>query len=158
MGWISDRFARLRNKRTHGGAYEDMETRGGAGHGRAGEHDEVWDARMGDGDTSYSHGGQQPRGAYYEEQELGLAPGPPQPSSARSPYHQYDGEGYAVKIDEPERGRSRSRGRVGDLSDEPRAGGLENPFADTADGSTLRSISPRPEPEAGSGPTARDFA
>jgi hypothetical protein len=100
-----------------------------------------------DGDTSYNHAGHR----YDEEQELGLAPGPAHPSAIRSPYQEYEGEAYAVRRDELERGRSRSRGPIskgGDLGDNSDSNrGLENPFADPTGSGSLRPVSPRPEPD-----------
>src|SRR5204863_5260398 len=99
VGWFMDRIATLRNRRDARGGYEEPLESGM--HGRRTDHDEAWDMRMGiEADGTYAPGG------YYEEQELGLAPG-------REPY---EGSGYGAgkvpKIVPPhgvtERGRSRS--------------------------------------------------
>lgn len=148
IGWIKDRIARLRNRRTHDGAYEGQPAvapqRGYRG---AADHDEPWDTRVGnDHDTAYGPPG------YYESQELGMAPrGTP-----------YDGAGYeageggskagAGNTDtmdrDLERGRSRSREPS---SSRPETRGTDknpqNPFGDHAEGSNLRDVSPRPERE-----------
>ena len=113
----------MQNRRTHRGAYEDMET-GRTGYGRT-EHDEVWDSRGPADDTVYGHGGQ--RG--YDDHDFEF-----QPTLRDSPYsHTYD--------DEPERGRSRSR----DPPHMAQGGPLENPFGDNAESSELRNVSPRPD-------------
>ena len=144
MGWIKDRIYRLRNRRTHEGAYEGQPTAAPRGYRGAAEHDEPWDARVGtEHDNAYGPPG------YYESQELGMA--------ARST--PYEGAGYGVaeggnktsaneSMDRDlERGRSRSR----EPSSRPETRGTEgnpqNPFGDHAEGSNLRDVSPRPEPE-----------
>lgn len=128
MGWFKDKYARMRNQRTHRGAYEDMET-GRTGYGRA-EHDEVWDSRGPADDTAYGHGGQR---GYDEMQDFEF-----QPTLRDSPYqHAYD--------DEPERGRSRSRDPPPKAQDGFESKHLENPFGDNAESSELRDVSPRPD-------------
>ncbi|KAK2774192.1 hypothetical protein FQN53_003731 [Emmonsiellopsis sp. PD_33] len=168
-GWFSDTWARIRNRRTARGAYEEPLE---AGRGGARDVDEAWDDRMGgiEPDGAYGYGGhghghgQQGAGAggggggyagYYEEQELGLQSGG---GSGRREYEDgsYGGAGAGVpsaglgvkheeEHDEPERGRSRSRDPP-----EPRAGltvggpVAENPFGDQAEAPSLRDVSPRP--------------
>ncbi|KAF3480993.1 uncharacterized protein GIQ15_06340 [Arthroderma uncinatum] len=150
-GWFKDRIAALRNKRTHQGAYEDhLEPRAyrGAG-GPLSEHDEPWDARMG---AAERDGGFGPPG-YYEEQELDFA-SRGGAAGAGAGYdretHAYGGAAAAAGED---RGRSRSRDPSplkSGHADDP-----ENPFGDHAEGSNLRSISPRPEPNT-RGPAASE--
>ncbi|KAL1955402.1 hypothetical protein VTO42DRAFT_8622 [Malbranchea cinnamomea] len=139
VDWFRDQYAKIRYRRTHRGAYEDMESRRTAYGG--GEHDEVWDSRLGGDDTGYGQGG--PRG-YYEEHEFDFV------STLRdSPYNSYSGQGYTVKDDEPERGRTRSRDPPVQVKpsspDELEPKPLPNPFGDNAEVSQLRDVSPRPE-------------
>lgn len=142
-GWLNDRIAALRNKRTAGGNYES--TTGGYGGGGSGgaaprrgfgplDPDEAWDARV-DHETS----------GYYEEQELGDA-GP------------YNGGGYGGSS-----AADRHREIDRRYDEEMHYGGgraaaaapRENPFGDHAEArslrdedpsgsSQLRSVSPRP--------------
>lgn len=148
IGWIKDRIARLRNRRTHQGAYEGQPPAAPPrGYRGAADHDEPWDTRVGnEHDTSYGPPG------YYESQELGMA----LPRSTP-----YDGAGYEAaeggnkssannnqSMDRDlERGRSRSR----EPASRPETAGTErnpqNPFGDHAEGSNLRDVSPRPERE-----------
>ncbi|WEW59445.1 hypothetical protein PRK78_004919 [Emydomyces testavorans] len=149
VGWIKDRIASLRNKRTYSGAYEEpMGGRAGqpyrgASAGAVADHDEAWDTRVGALEEGPYGQGAGPYG-HYEEQEFGTR-------ARREPY---DGTGYdarLAKLDgEPERGRSRSRdpeapARMGlALGDTGKP--LENPFEDH-NVSSLRDVSPRPEPD-----------
>ncbi len=125
--WISDKVKafRNRNSRSSAGAYE--EPLGGSARGRGNNHrgfgpldpDDAWDARVGTEADAYGPGG------YYEEQELGLHPGPPLAPTPGS------------------RGRSLSR------EPEPYTGAakpMPNPFGDEAEVSnvSLRGVSPRP--------------
>ncbi|EGD94299.1 hypothetical protein TMEN_853 [Trichophyton mentagrophytes] len=145
VGWFKDKVAALRNRRTHQGSYEDhlepRAYRGGAGRPLS-EQDEPWDTRMG---AAERDGGFGPPG-YYEEQELGFAPhtgGYDRNAAA------YDGGLAPGAGQEAGRGRSLSRDpspvKLGQ-GDDP-----SNPFGDHAEGSNLRSVSPRPEPPAGEG-------
>lgn len=136
QGWVNDKIAAFRNKRTAGGAYESTGYGGGArrstgdrrGFGPL-DPDEAWDARV-DHEAS----------GYYEEQELG------------DPGHgPYGGSGYGnVGVGGIEEGRGRSRSRQRELDaryDEEMHGGARlNPFGDhnAAEGDSLRAVSPRP--------------
>ncbi|PIA97446.1 hypothetical protein CB0940_06595 [Cercospora beticola] len=141
VGWVTDKWNAVRNKRTAGGAYESTgyggeSTRGGRrGFGPL-DPDEAWDARV-DHEAS----------GYYEEQELGLQ------DPAQGPY---GGHGYAEHNNigvggiEAGRGRSKSRQReLDDRYDEEVHGGSSrlNPFGDNAEASniSMRSMSPRPD-------------
>lgn len=133
----------MRNQRTTVGGYED--TRGaegqyqnlnpGSGGGARGRgrglEDDAWDSRVGGRDEDpYGPG----PGGYYEEQELGLAPTPGVGGAAQSsqPYGgDYIGQNTSY-------GGSSSRGIGGNDS-------LGDPFADTHQAPSLRSISPRPD-------------
>jgi hypothetical protein len=124
--WIKDQFAKLSNRRTARGAYEetgsgaDGYSAGGAPARRGrGLEDDAWDTRVGNEDP-YGHG----PGGYYEEQELGLEP---MPGLHSEPYAGYAGE---------ERGRSKSREGAGSQSLDP------NPFGDQHEAASLRSVSP----------------
>lgn len=126
MGWFKVQFAKMRNQRTHRGAYEDMES-GPTGYGRT-EHDDVWDSRVGGDDTGHGNSGQR---GYDEEHDFEF-----QPTLRDSPYNK--------TYDEPGRGRSRSRDpppTQHGLDSHP----LDNPFGDNAEASNLRDVSPRPE-------------
>lgn len=97
----------------------------GATRGRGrGLEDDAWDSRVGGRDEDpYGHG----PGGYYEEQELGLAPTPGIGSS--QPYGtDYIGQNTSYG------GSSKSKGRS-DL----------DPFSDSNQAASLRSISPRPD-------------
>ncbi|EMC92862.1 hypothetical protein BAUCODRAFT_264305 [Baudoinia panamericana UAMH 10762] len=144
VGWVTDKFSALRNKRTAGGAYESSGYGGARGADRSHrgfgplDPDEAWDARV-DNEA----------GGYYEEQELGL----------QDPAHgPYAGGGYGeVGIGGIEEGRGRSRSRQRELDaryDEEVHGGAKqggqgmlNPFGDHNEAPSLRSISPRPHVE-----------
>jgi hypothetical protein len=146
QGWIADKFSGLRNKRTAGGAYESTGYGGARGStsGRRGfgplDPDEAWDARV-DNEA----------GGYYEEQELGLQ------DPGQGPY---GGGGYGeVGVAGIEEGRGRSRSRQRELNtryDEEVHGGAShlNPFGEQAETSnmSMRSLSPRPDAEAGGKP------
>lgn len=160
MGWISDKFNAVKNRRTAGGAYEEPLGGYGGGSGAGGgrrsnrglgalDPDEAWDTRVGTEADNYGPGG------YYEEQELGL----------------HGGGGYGGQTsgtagatlpsygdDDAPRGRSRSRepqafiggspGGLDDRYDEEMGGkpAAANPFGDQAESSnmSLRGVSPRP--------------
>ena len=123
QGWITSQWHKVTNGRTAGGAYESTGYGGGRDSlaGRRGfgplDPDEAWDARVDNEGRDY-----------YEEQELGL----------QDPSHgPYGGGGYGDVgmgggYDD---GRGRSRSRDGRL----------NPFGESAEQSSLRSLSPRPE-------------
>ncbi|KMP06762.1 hypothetical protein CIHG_08388 [Coccidioides immitis H538.4] len=147
VGWVKDKIESLRNKRTYRGAYEEPTTGGpGPYRGAGADHDEAWDTRVGaleDGPYGHAPG---PYG-HYDEQDFGRTP-------RREPY---DSAGYDAGLtrtdEEPERGRSRSRDpgppqeglKLGDTG-KP----LENPFEDH-NASSLRDVSPRPEPDPQTG-------
>ncbi|KIW20266.1 hypothetical protein PV08_00841 [Exophiala spinifera] len=122
LEWIRDQFAKLGNRRTARGAYEeagDGETGyAGARRGR-GVEDDAWDTRVGN-DDPYAPG---PGYGGYEEQELGLAA---TPGLQSEPYASDHADGM-------DRGRRSSR-----------TGGLD-PFGDQNEAPSLRSVSPRPE-------------
>ncbi len=143
LGWVRSKFQSLKNA-TSGDGYQ----RPLGGRGRRGlDPDEAWDARVGNEADAYGPGG------YYEEQELGLRPGAPGEGS-------YAGGGYGAGrtvlpeygAEEIGRGRSRSRDSPGYIGGSQ--GGLdqrydeqmrrEDPFADGAERSELRGVSPRP--------------
>jgi hypothetical protein len=133
--WIRDQFAKLSNRRTARGAYEEAgESALGGGAARrgrgAGAEDDAWDTRVGNED-SYAAAG--PGYSGYEEQELGLAPTPGLHNEAYG-----GGRGYADTTD--------GRGRSGN------PGGLD-PFGDQNEAPSLRSISPRPEGDGRGGHT-----
>lgn len=116
-----------RNNRTAAGAYEEPaygQPRG-RGAGSRLDPDEAWSARVGDE-------------AYYEEQELGLH----EPSSTRAnPYANTNYTAPYPGVNEPERGRSRTRDSYDEHTD-GRSGKL-NPFSDD-NAASLRGVSPRP--------------
>ncbi|OJD14384.1 hypothetical protein AJ78_05259 [Emergomyces pasteurianus Ep9510] len=164
--WFRDKWDAMRNRRTARGAYEvPLDPGAGAGgHHRGGAggagyagggyaHDEIWDSRVGEG--GYGGAGSQ----YYEEQELGMSRSGvgsgPYDMGGRAEAGEH-GAGAGARVvptastitvdlhagepeQEVERGRSRSR--------DPSFGGQsgENPFADEAEPSRLRDVSPRPE-------------
>jgi hypothetical protein len=144
--WIKDQFAKLTQKRTARGAYE--ETGRGAdglvsggpsgGRGPRGMEDDAWDTRVGNEDPYAPAGGY----AGYEEQELGLAATPglhTEPyGGARNVGGDYLGatSGNYSDIDVSGRGRPGSSSR-------------ENPFGDHHEAPRLRSVSPRPEFDTG---------
>ncbi|KAI9832732.1 MAG: hypothetical protein M1826_001291 [Phylliscum demangeonii] len=172
-GWVKAQLHRLTNgrQRTAGGAYEEpLGGVGGIGGGRRStrgfgplDPDEAWDSRVGNEADTYGPGG------YYEEQELGLHSGGPDPepyggseyggarahlSTAAPPA--YDGEPAAS------RGRSRERdpsplvgpGRHDRYPPDHDQTRLENPFDDAGaersqlggggGGGALRTLDPMP--------------
>lgn len=155
MEWIKDQFAKLSNRRTAQGAYENTGSAqeqgnafntSGSRRGR-GTEDDAWDTQVRDEDAYGASG----PGGYYEEQELGLAP---TPGLQSEPYG--TGSSYidARTGYENERGRSanRSPGNVG-LQPQPGQQGhsrglsdTQNPFGDDNEAASLRDVSPRPEP------------
>ncbi|PGH22977.1 hypothetical protein AJ80_02892 [Polytolypa hystricis UAMH7299] len=154
VGWLKDRVARLRNRRTAHGSYEGAGTPlGGTGYNNRGarnvDADEAWDARMGN-----ENEGPYGAGPYYEEQELELGLG----AGARRA-EPYEGGGYtagsatrahAHAAEDLERGRSRSREPQSKRFESPQKDGRDsednkNPFADDAEASQLRGVSPRPD-------------
>ncbi|OAX83046.1 hypothetical protein ACJ72_02592 [Emergomyces africanus] len=180
--WFRDKWDAVRNRRTARGAYEVPSDpgagtggrhRGGAGGtgygggGGAYAHDEIWDSRVGEG--GYGGAG----GQYYEEQELGM----PRSGVGSGPYDmggraeagELGAGGAGARVvptvstttvdlhagepeQEVERGRSRSR--EPSFDGQSGVGTLrENPFADEAEPSRLRDVSPRPE-VGGEGPDA----
>lgn len=143
--WFKDTLARLRNKRSARGAYEEPQTLpGGRARGTRGlDPDEAWDTRVGNEADAYGPG----PGGYYEEQELGLHGGRSNinlptygqgevraHSATREPEAYIGGgpEGLDRRYDE-EMGYGAARGRE-----------AENPFGDAAEPSQLRAVSPRP--------------
>jgi hypothetical protein len=146
LEWIRDQVDKLRNKRTARGAYEET-GRGadGTGAGLArGRDDDAWDTRAPGRDEEESYAAAGP-GGYYEEAELGLAPKPGvQSSHTPEPYG-----GAAARTDYvgAERGRSQQRGHgMGEGSL-----GVNDPFGDQNEASSLRSVSPRPVEGKGHG-------
>ena len=162
LGWFSSKFQALKNRRTAGGAYEEPlgGSGGGGGLGRRGRRgfgpldpDEAWDTRVGTEADAYGPGG------FYEEQEPGLHPG-----GNGAPYSAsgYGGASPRIAPSLPEygnedaaRGRSRGRepgayigGSQGSLDqrydEEMGKGARDDPFADAAERSDLRGVSPRP--------------
>ncbi len=157
VGWFSNKFQALKNRRTAGGAYEEplggAGGAGAAGRGRRGfgplDPDEAWDTRVGTEADAYGPGG------YYEEQELGLHPaGNAGPYSASG----YGGPSPSLPDygdDDAARGRSRGRepgayiggsqrGLDERYDEEMGRGSRDNPFGDAAERSDLRGVSPRP--------------
>lgn len=128
------------------------------GRGRRGfgplDPDGAWDARVGDeADAAYGGGGGG-GGGYYEEQELGLHPIATDTHYGGAALPAYDA------AEEVGRGRGRSRDQAGFIGGGQRglderyeeAMGADNPFADGAESSELRGVSPRPvEMEGGKG-------
>lgn len=135
--WVKERINGMRNKRTTVGGYEDSRGAEGqyqnlnpnsAGSSRPrgrGLEDDAWDSRVGGRDEDpYGPG----PGGYYEEQELGLAPTPGVGGSSQPYGNDYIGQNTSYG------GSSSSRGR--DNLD---------PFSDSNQAASLRSISPRPD-------------
>lgn len=142
----------MRNKRPARGAYEET-GRGadggyagaGTGSGLArGRDDDAWDTRAPGRDEEESYAAAGP-GGYYEEAELGLAPTPGvQTYNAPEPYRGAAGSSDYIGA---ERGRSQQRGHgLGDGSL-----GVNDPFGDQNEASSLRSVSPRPVEGKGHG-------
>lgn len=133
LEWIRDQFAKLGNKRTARGAYEEADGEAGlVGSGRRarGGEDDAWDTRVGNEDP-YTGG----QGGYsgYDEQEVGLAP---TPGLHTEPYA--GGSGSGGDYVGAGRGYSGPDGRG-------RPGSSINPFEDQNEVPSLRSVSPRPE-------------
>lgn len=131
LEWFRNQFAKLTNKRTARGAYEEAGGEGGhtgARRGRGAE-DDAWDTRVGN-EESYGAG---PAYSGYEEQELGLAP---TPAAHAEPYGGGSGGDYV--------GGSRGYPNAGGRGRMGNPGGLD-PFGDQNEAPSLRSISPRPE-------------
>lgn len=133
MGWVNDkvRSFRNRNNRTAGGAYEEplgSNVRGARrGFGPL-DPDEAWDTRVGNEADAYGP---------YEEQELGLT----HPDDETS----YDVErGRARGVPEPYIGGSKAG--LDRRYDEEMGKPARNPFADTAEPSSIsmRAVSPKP--------------
>lgn len=147
--WIKDQFNKIRNKRTHQGAYEEsggQEQQYGvisgtntARRGR-GLEDDAWDTRVGNEDPYGASG----PGGYNEEQELGLAPTPGYGNDHSNPYGRTDYMNQSTSY-----GGGHERGRVAQLAtteyerERPRT--LDDPFEDRHEAASLRSVSPRPE-------------
>lgn len=134
--WVKERIDGLRNKRTTVGGYEDSRGAEGqyqnlnpnaAGSSRPrgrGLEDDAWDSRVGGRDED-PYGGP---GGYYEEQELGLAPTPGVGGSTQQPYGGVDYIGQNTSYGGSSRGRD-----------------TLDPFADSNQAASLRSVSPRPD-------------
>ena len=140
---MRSKFQSLKDATSGGGYQQPL-----GGRGRRGlDPDEAWDARVGNEADAYGPGG------YYEEQELDLRPGGPREGS-------YAGGGYGghrtvlPEYGAEEMGRGRSRSREGPGYIGGSQGGLDqrydeqmrkaDPFADGAENSELRGVSPRP--------------
>ncbi|KAK2737887.1 hypothetical protein FQN57_007338 [Myotisia sp. PD_48] len=136
IGWVKDKFSKVRSNRTHEGSFEGRYEP--SGYRGASEHDEPWDARMAAAERGAGFG---PPG-YYEEQELGMAP---RSNPFDNATHAIPPAGY-----EGERGRSRNReeqahtGKQSTSRDAER----ENPFGDHAAEASMRDVSPRPAPDS----------
>lgn len=140
LEWIRDQIAKLGNKRTARGAYEEAGGEGGgySGGGGArrgrGVEDDAWDTRVGNEDP---YGASGPGYAGYEEQELGLAP---TPGVQGGPYAGGGGSGGGDYLSAGQRGYTDTeRGRPGSRA--------ADPFGDQNEVPSLRSVSPRPEGE-----------
>lgn len=152
LEWVKDQIAKLRNKRTARGAYEET-GRGadgayvGADAGLAsgrGRDDDAWDTRAPGRDEEESYAASGP-GGYYEEAELGLAPTPGLQSFNRTlddSFHTpqpYQGGVTDYIGGAGERGRSAQRGHGQGASSL-----TADPFGDQNEANSLRSVSPRP--------------
>lgn len=140
LEWIKDQVAKLRNKRTARGAYEET-GRGADGSytGARGRDDDAWDTRAPgrEEDDSYAAAGP---GGYDEEAELGLAPAP-----AVAGLHAPEPYGGAAGRTDYRGGGGSDRGRSGQRSHGTGAGSLTaDPFGDQHEASSLRDVSPRP--------------
>lgn len=169
VGWVNDRirmFKAGRNSRTAAGAYEGAAGSSSARSGRRGfgplDPDDAWDSRVGAEADTFGPGG------YYEEQELGLAPGlhgATDTGYAGAAASSGGGASYPMNLaatpgdgpagyENEERGRTRSRSPGRHLAASDSRG---NPFDDDAEPSniSLRGVSPRPIDTAAANSAAR---
>lgn len=142
LGWVKDKVAGLRNKRTAGGAYEEPLGGFSGGATRGLDPDEAWDTRVGQETDGYE--------TAYGGEEIGLSG-----HDGKGPYGGLAPPGYGEGVPAEGRGRSRSRGLEGSNEGYAEVPDPleENPFADGAERSdmSLRGVSPRPMDGGGDG-------